>query len=98
MFRRLEQISGERVTFSFDGHEVHAVAGETIAAALLAAGIDHFRLSPVSAQPRAAFCMMGACYDCLVAINGENVQACITQVEPGLRVERPDVVTGASDD
>ena len=43
-----------------------ARAGDTVAAALLAAGIDHCRTTPVSGAPRAPYCLMGVCFDCLV--------------------------------
>jgi len=39
--------------------------------------------------------MMGACYDCLVEINGETVQACMTTVTDGLQVQR---ISGGVDD
>ena len=33
--------------------------------------------------------MMGVCFDCLVEINGNaNRQACMTQVEDGMRINR----------
>jgi predicted molibdopterin-dependent oxidoreductase YjgC len=33
--------------------------------------------------------MMGVCFDCLVTIDGQpNQQACMTVVQPGMRVER----------
>ncbi|MGG5809058.1 (2Fe-2S)-binding protein [Falsiroseomonas sp. CW058] len=73
-------------TILWDGREVPARAGESLAAALLAAGITAFRETPVSGAPRGAFCMMGACFDCLVVLEGEeNVQACLVPVRAGLR-------------
>lgn len=87
MFKRFEA-SGETVTILFDGQPVAAPAGSTIAAALLGAGIRAFRETPVSGAPRGPFCMMGACYDCLVRVNGETVQGCMTQVQDGLLVAR----------
>ena len=76
------------VRFTFDGEAIEARAGETIAAALLAAGRDWLRLTPVSQSRRGPFCLMGTCYDCLVRIDGETVQACMTPVSDGLVVER----------
>jgi aerobic-type carbon monoxide dehydrogenase small subunit (CoxS/CutS family) len=73
-------------TILWDGREVPAKAGESLAAALLAAGITTFRTTPVGAAPRGPFCMMGACYDCLVTLEGEeNVQACLTPVRAGMK-------------
>ena len=40
--------------------------------------------------------MMGACYDCLVEIDGVNRQACMLQVTEGLQIERPSI-KGAAD-
>lgn len=79
----------EIVTFEFEGHPIEARAGDTVAAALSAAGIRHLRDSTVSGEARGIFCMMGACFDCLVEIDGHpNRQACMTPVADGLCVKR----------
>ena len=62
--------------------------GMNLAAALLGAGKRAFRATPVSGAPRGPFCMMGACFDCLVEIDGVTVQACQEQVRAGLVVGR----------
>ena len=54
------------VAITIDGAPFDARAGDTVAAALLAAGRRAFRTTPVSGAPRGPFCMMGACFDCLV--------------------------------
>jgi sarcosine oxidase subunit alpha len=65
-----------------------AYEGETIAAALLAAGIFTFRLSPKHKEPRGLFCGMGSCYECLVTVDGAHaVRACVTPVSDGMRIE-----------
>ncbi len=56
---------------------------------LLAAGVDVFRHTPVSGAPRAPFCMMGACFVCLVEIDGVVRQACLIEVRDGLEIARP---------
>ncbi|NHX27873.1 (2Fe-2S)-binding protein, partial [Escherichia coli] len=43
----------------------------------------------VSGQPRAPFCMMGACFECLVEIDGIVQQACMLEVTEGLEICRP---------
>lgn len=63
--------------------------GANLAAALLAAGVEVFRHTPVSGAPRAPFCMMGACFDCLVEIEGVVRQACMLEVTEGLEIRRP---------
>jgi predicted molibdopterin-dependent oxidoreductase YjgC len=80
---------GETVTVLVDGAPVAMTLGDSLAAGLLAAGLRAFRETPVSGAPRGPFCMMGACFDCLVEIDGETVQACMTPVATGLVVSRP---------
>jgi len=88
MFERLDPSGGRPVVFSFDGARVTGRQGESLAAALLAEGFAVLRHTPVSAQPRGAFCMMGACFECLVEIDGRTVQACMVAVRDGLVVNR----------
>ncbi len=77
---------GARLTFSFDGQPIEALAGETIAAALSAAGIVAFRRTATGA-PRGLHCGMGACFDCVVTVDGRLGQrACVTKVAPGMQV------------
>src|SRR5271166_6113554 len=79
---------GRTITFQFDGSPLPALEGETIAAALSAAGIVAFRRAP-SGAPRGLYCGMGACFDCVVTVDGRIGQrACMTQVADGM------VVTG----
>src|SRR4051812_4453842 len=74
------------VRLRFDGAEIEALAGETIAAALAAADIVALRQAR-SGAPRGPFCGMGACFDCLVTVKGRpNQRACLTKVEPGMEV------------
>ena len=76
------------VTVIFDGAEYKLPQGLNLAAALMSADITAIRHTPVSQNPRSPFCMMGACYDCLVEIEGSTQQACMTQVKEGLIVNR----------
>lgn len=77
----------EEVTILFNGKEVQTRPGETLSAALLAAGYRTLRYSQ-SRNPRGMFCGMGACFECLVKVNGQtSVRACQTYVEPGMVVE-----------
>jgi predicted molibdopterin-dependent oxidoreductase YjgC len=88
MFRRRHP-GGARLTIFLDGEPVAAVAGETVAAALLAHGLDHGRATPVSGSPRAPYCMMGVCFECLMEIDGAaNRQACMVPATEGMRVRR----------
>ena len=89
MFRRLEAGGGAAaVTIFIDGRLFVARATDTVAAALLAADFEPFRTTPVTGAPRAPYCMMGVCFDCLVMIDGVgNRQACLTRVREGMRIE-----------
>jgi predicted molibdopterin-dependent oxidoreductase YjgC len=71
-----------------DGRHVVAYEGESIAAALFAAGARITRWTARAGEPRGYFCGMGVCQDCLVTVDGlPNVRACMTPVREGLRVE-----------
>ena len=85
LFRTLAEGPWVRVTVN--GHPFAVPAGASVAAALLAAGLHHTRTTPVSGAPRAPYCMMGICFDCLVEIDGHpNRQACLSPVQEGMRV------------
>ncbi|MBT3371969.1 MAG: (2Fe-2S)-binding protein [Rhodospirillaceae bacterium] len=89
LFRRMNEAGGEaRLTIYFAGQPVNAKPGDSVAAALLAAGVSSFRQTPKSAAARGPFCMTGACFDCLLRIDGEdNRQGCMTPVREGMRIE-----------
>ena len=89
MFQRSQPDKAERtVTLTIDGRSVTARAGDTVAAAMLAAGIPHCRTTPVSGAPRAPYCMMGVCFDCLVVVDGiGSRQGCLVRVRDGMTVE-----------
>jgi predicted molibdopterin-dependent oxidoreductase YjgC len=92
MFKKLHDDNAAHVTVTIDGREVQVPAGESVAAAALTHGLLPFRTSAVSGAPRAPYCMMGACFDCLVEIDGTpNRQACQVRVAEGMAVRRQDV-------
>jgi len=79
------------IEISVNGQGVQAREGETLAAALLNAGVVPFRRTPVSGKPRAPLCLMGVCFDCLVEVDGaQNVQSCMVQVHAGMQVRLPE--------
>lgn len=89
MFRRLRPPEAH-VTIHVDGQPISAAPGESVAAAMLAAGIIAFHASAVSASPRAPHCMIGNCFECLVEIDGlPQRQACLAIVAEGMQVRRP---------
>jgi NADPH-dependent 2,4-dienoyl-CoA reductase/sulfur reductase-like enzyme len=71
----------------FDGREVPARRGESIAAALTAAGIRDLRETRGGAG-RGVFCGMGVCQDCVVVVDGELRPACMTEVACAHRIGR----------
>jgi predicted molibdopterin-dependent oxidoreductase YjgC len=78
--------TGRAISFRFDGRAVDALEGETIGAALSAAGITTFRHTP-SGAPRGLFCGMGACFDCVVTVDGRiGRRACMTRAAHGMEV------------
>jgi predicted molibdopterin-dependent oxidoreductase YjgC len=88
MFRRLETATTE-IRFEYEGRAMVGRPGDSVAAALLAAGEISLRETPISGQPRAPYCMMGVCFECLVEIDGVgNRQACLTPLADGMQVRR----------
>lgn len=89
MARRIEDgvRRGDPATLTIDGRAVAAFAGESVAAALLAAGIRVLRRSSRAGAPRGLFCMMGACQECLVRVNGRRALACQEPVRDGMKIE-----------
>jgi predicted molibdopterin-dependent oxidoreductase YjgC len=79
---------GEKLIFFFNGQEIEGFAGETVAAALHAAGIRELAKSPRLHRPRGLFCAIGHCSSCLMVVDGQpNIRICVTKVRPGMKVE-----------
>jgi len=88
---------GAAVTLTFDGRRVVAYAGESVAAALLAADVRTLRRTRHGGAPRGLFCAVGSCHDCLVRVDGSGpVRACLTPVRDGMDV-RPHVLDDPTD-
>jgi len=85
-FRRLGEFDRPPVTIEVDGAAVRALAGDTVQVALLAEG-RRLRDSEFGDGPRAGFCLMAACQDCLVwTVDGDPMRACSTPVVDGMRL------------
>lgn len=84
-----EMSPSRTVEVQFEGRAYTLSAGMNLAAALLAAGVQSFRDTPMSGAERGPFCMMGACFDCLVEIEGMSKQACMLTVQEGMVITRP---------
>ena len=87
---------GAAARIRFDGREIAALAGESVAAALAAAGIRTLRKTR-SGAARGVWCGMGACFECVVTIDGKPEQrACLAKVEDGMDVRSSAPATPAA--
>ena len=93
MFKPVDLPAAEQqkaVRIRVEGREVQAREGQTLAMALLGAGVVPFRRTAVSGAPRTPLCLMGVCFDCLVEVDGsQNVQSCLVEVREGMQVRLP---------
>ncbi|WP_399895036.1 (2Fe-2S)-binding protein [Streptomyces sp. BBFR51] len=70
-----------------DGEPLPYVEGQTVAAALVAAGRVAWRTTRVGHRPRGVFCGIGVCFDCLVTIDGAaGLRACLVPAHAGMTV------------
>jgi sarcosine oxidase subunit alpha len=81
-------VRSETVRFSFDGRAIDAQAGQSVAAALLAAGVTTLTRSAKYRRPRGIHCAGGYCPNCMLRVDGRpHVRSCMTPVRDGMRVE-----------
>lgn len=86
----------DTVTFDFDGQRIDARPGDSVATALLLAGVTVTRTTHVSGASRAPYCMMGACFECLMTIDGQpDRQACLVMTRNGMKVEQQFMPVGS---
>ncbi|MBN8735955.1 MAG: (2Fe-2S)-binding protein [Xanthomonadales bacterium] len=79
---------GRQIEMIVDGRPIHAFEGESVAAALLAAGVRALRVTARRGEPRGMFCGIGICFDCVMSIDGlPNTRACQTPARAGMRIE-----------
>jgi sarcosine oxidase subunit alpha len=72
------------LAFTFEGRTIPAVHGQTIAAALYAAGVRIFTRSFKYHRPRGLLCVSGDCPNCLMQVDGRpNVRTCTEPVRQG---------------
>ena len=89
MFSLLPDQRPREVRVTIDDREVVVPDTLSAAAAVLTFGSGIARTTPVTGVPRAPYCLMGVCFDCLMRIDGvPNVQGCLVQVREGMRIER----------
>src|SRR5207253_10568589 len=72
------------LSFTFEGRTITALAGQSIAAALYAAGVRIFTRSFKYHRPRGLLCLTGDCPNCLMQVDGKpNVRTCIEPARQG---------------
>ena len=84
MFRRINN-DIEQIEVVLDGEALLVPAGLSVAAVLLLQDRLPTRLNQATGLPRAPHCLMGACFECLLEIDGVEQRAC--QVEAAQRSE-----------
>jgi predicted molibdopterin-dependent oxidoreductase YjgC len=78
----------KKLEVTIDGKKIEAFEGESIAAAMYAAGMRVHRTTPKNGEPRGVFCNIGRCTDCIMKVDGQpNVRTCVTRVRDGMVVE-----------
>jgi predicted molibdopterin-dependent oxidoreductase YjgC len=87
--QRLAETDRPAVSFVLDGAPAAALEGDSLLTAILAQEGGYLRASEFGDGLRAGFCLMGACQDCWVNVDGGGrVRACTTPIEGGMRVSR----------
>ncbi len=92
---------GKPVSIRFGAKTIETMEGQTVLAALVAAGEMVCRTTAGGAE-RGSFCGMGVCQDCILDIDGHpNQRACMTPVRAGMVVAagepRPEPAADAAD-
>ena len=89
----------DTVKIYVDEKMMEVPAGISVAAAILGHSHSHnhsnnqsrkaFHNNSMDASPRAPYCLMGVCFECMMEIDGEaNVQSCLVTVQDGMQVKR----------
>lgn len=87
------------IDIRFEGRPIRAYEGDTVGSALAAANVLVTGRSFKYHRPRGQLCMVGACANCLMRVDGvPNVRACVEPVRPGMHVERQNAWPSADRD
>jgi len=79
---------GKCFEIEVDGEKILAYEGETIAAALLAAGKRISRKTTKREELRGVYCGIGVCFECRMIVNGKpNTRVCQTLAMPNCTVQ-----------
>jgi len=76
------------IEFHFEGRPIQALEGQSVAAALLAAGERHLRVDEFG-NAKGIVCGIGFCWECRCCIDGApDTRACMTPALAGMIVRR----------
>lgn len=77
-----------RITVTLNSKPVSTEQGQSVGAVLMGEGIKAWRTTRNEGKPRGLFCGIGACYDCLVTIDGQpNQRACMVEACDSMNIE-----------
>lgn len=83
-FRRRYRLAEQPLGFSLDGVRFEGRRGDTVLTAILSVQ-GKLRHSEFTGEPRAGFCLIGACQDChVMTVEGHKLRACTTLLEEGM--------------
>jgi len=83
-FRRRYRLAEQPLGFSLDGVRFEGRRGDTVLTAILSVQ-GKLRHTEFTGEPRAGFCLIGACQDChVVTAEGHKLRACTTLLEEGM--------------
>ena len=78
-------------SFDFDGRAIAYRSGQTVGAALAAAGTRSWRTSVRAGRPAGLFCGIGTCFECLLVVDGRlDVRACLALADEASTVRSQD--------
>lgn len=87
------------IGFSLDGDRLEGREGDTVASALLRAGVTTFTRSIKFHRPRGPFCFSGSCGQCLLRVDGvPSLPACRVPLRQGMQCARQNAPLGAEAD
>ena len=87
------------IGFSLDGDRYEGREGDTVASALLRAGVTTFTRSIKYHRPRGPFCLAGSCGQCLMRVDGvPSLLACRLTLREGMRCARQNAPLGMDAD
>lgn len=86
--RRIRTTDESTLHFEFEGRDLEALPGESVAAALIANGHYNLRIAE-DGSDRGVLCGIGVCWECRCVVDGRpNSRACMVEVKQGMSVRR----------